>query len=396
MIEMSKYTHVNLKKEECYGCAACYASCSVNAIRMVRDEEGFLYPYVDEEQCIECGRCRSVCPGINFSLNDEKQDYYLVKHKDENVLKSSTSGGLFTAISDYYLNNNGLVFAAHFDSNMKVVHTLINSISDRDKARGSKYVQSELTKHYFMDLKTALKKDIPIVVFGTPCQILATKNYLNKQMNENILFVDVVCNGVGSPMVWDKFVNELNTLYKDNVTNYIFRPKSNGYLSTNEEVEVVNGRKKRIEYVFNKYNTAYYQGLLMRPSCLHCQFSNTKRVADLSIGDFAKANKLFSNFDSSLGASMLIVNTNKGFSAFKLIENVVDYLKVNAEDCDQIRLHEHSKENPNRKRFIMKVKEKGYRNALRTEYSVGQRVCYKVKYILKRGIRFVNKGWKYN
>lgn len=50
------------EKEECCGCSACFAICSVHAIKMVEDEEGFLYPKVDIEGCIRCYQCLKVCP----------------------------------------------------------------------------------------------------------------------------------------------------------------------------------------------------------------------------------------------------------------------------------------------------------------------------------------------
>ncbi len=56
------------KKELCCGCTACYAICSKGAIEMVRDEEGFEYPRIDEEKCICCYLCTKVCP-INNSSN---------------------------------------------------------------------------------------------------------------------------------------------------------------------------------------------------------------------------------------------------------------------------------------------------------------------------------------
>lgn len=48
-------------KENCCGCSACYSICPVGAITMSPDEEGFLYPNIDEEKCIRCYQCISVC-----------------------------------------------------------------------------------------------------------------------------------------------------------------------------------------------------------------------------------------------------------------------------------------------------------------------------------------------
>lgn len=49
------------KKEECCGCASCYAICSQKAIDMLEDEEGFLYPKIEEMKCVRCYKCISVC-----------------------------------------------------------------------------------------------------------------------------------------------------------------------------------------------------------------------------------------------------------------------------------------------------------------------------------------------
>lgn len=51
-----------MEKEECCGCSACYSICPVHAISMVGDEEGFLYPKIDESICVRCEMCLSVCP----------------------------------------------------------------------------------------------------------------------------------------------------------------------------------------------------------------------------------------------------------------------------------------------------------------------------------------------
>jgi formate hydrogenlyase subunit 6/NADH:ubiquinone oxidoreductase subunit I len=50
------------RKEECCGCTACVSICPFEAISMMKDNEGFLYPYISKEKCICCRRCIRVCP----------------------------------------------------------------------------------------------------------------------------------------------------------------------------------------------------------------------------------------------------------------------------------------------------------------------------------------------
>ena len=50
-----------IEKAQCCGCSACYSICPANAITMVPDEEGFLYPEIDFCKCIGCKKCIKTC-----------------------------------------------------------------------------------------------------------------------------------------------------------------------------------------------------------------------------------------------------------------------------------------------------------------------------------------------
>lgn len=136
------------RKEDCCGCGACAASCPHEAIQMLPDEEGFLYPNIDAGKCTECKRCQGVC---DFQKRDEEDPLlheplavWAVRHKNDEVLYNSSSGGVFTGISDLILEKNGVVFGAVYDENMRVRHTSARTAEERDAMRGSKYVQSAL------------------------------------------------------------------------------------------------------------------------------------------------------------------------------------------------------------------------------------------------------------
>ena len=56
-----KVNELFVDKSSCCGCCLCVSVCPKNAITMEPDEEGFLYPMIDEEECVDCKSCLKVC-----------------------------------------------------------------------------------------------------------------------------------------------------------------------------------------------------------------------------------------------------------------------------------------------------------------------------------------------
>ena len=78
---------------------------------MKEDEEGFLYPHVDKDICNNCGACNKVCPVQSPILEEPfEQRAVLFQHSDANVLRGSTSGGLFTALASWVIGQDGVVY----------------------------------------------------------------------------------------------------------------------------------------------------------------------------------------------------------------------------------------------------------------------------------------------
>ena len=196
-----------IDKNDCYGCTSCSSICPKQALSMHPDNEGFLYPILDKELCIQCGKCLLVCPILNLEntfINQPNQQsetiVYAVKHKNDNIRLSSSSGGAYTAISDYILKENtllknavknsysGICYGAKFNSDLNVVHTGATTHNERDSFKGSKYIQSELTST-FTEIKQNLLNGKTVLYSGTPCQIGGLKNFLkcSKVNNENLI-----------------------------------------------------------------------------------------------------------------------------------------------------------------------------------------------------------------
>lgn len=112
---------------------------------MKEDKEGFFYPTVDKENCIDCGTCEKVCPIIHTAKEKPlEQAAYIVQNKNQKILRESTAGGAFTAIAKYILHNNGVVFGVELGTDLMAHHVAVEKENDLYRFRNSKYVQSSV------------------------------------------------------------------------------------------------------------------------------------------------------------------------------------------------------------------------------------------------------------
>lgn len=85
--------------EACYGCQACAQICAHNAITMVPNEEGFIYPFINSTKCVDCGLCEKVCPTqvkpTDSIFYATPQEVYALWNKQLSERLESTSGGAF-------------------------------------------------------------------------------------------------------------------------------------------------------------------------------------------------------------------------------------------------------------------------------------------------------------
>ena len=192
-----------LNKNNCTGCRMCEQICPVNAIKMIENKEGFIEPVIDKTKCINCGLCSKRCPQLNeIKREDYKMEVYAAKNKNIEEQKSSSSGGVFSVLANYVLENNGIVFGCAFNDNLIAEHIGIEDKNELYKLRGSKYVQSN-TKNTFKDVKENLENSRMVLYSGTPCQIAGLKQFLGKEY-DNLYTVDLVCHGVPSPKLFKK------------------------------------------------------------------------------------------------------------------------------------------------------------------------------------------------
>ncbi|MFR9502512.1 MAG: Coenzyme F420 hydrogenase/dehydrogenase, beta subunit C-terminal domain [Rikenellaceae bacterium] len=344
------------QKERCSGCTACVYSCPKQCISIVEDNEGFSYPRVDASLCIDCGLCVKVCP---FTKDDYKCSHtqlaepivYAAKHKKDSVRLNSTSGGIFTSLSDYILTKNGVVCGAIFNPvTQRVEHTIARSVEERDMMRGSKYVQSYLGD-IFPTVKSFVEDNIEVLFTGAPCQTSGLLAFLRKDY-PNLYVVDILCHSVPSPVIAKDMINS----YTLNATNIIFRDKSLGWRSS-YGVKVIDDNGT---YADNHFLKLFWKGVICRPSCDKCNYTNTRRPSDITIGDYWGIHRVDSSFEDTLGVSSILINSKKGEALFAAIQNQMETLRTTLSDSLQDCLCRRAKSSYRRDSFWRDYQNKGY------------------------------------
>lgn len=114
-------------------------------------------------------------------MNWKQPKVYAVKHKDEATRAASRSGGIFTALSDQVLSNGGVIYGCVLTDDFNAVHIRANSTEERNRMRGSKYIQSKLGDT-FKNVKADLDAQRSVLFSGTSCQVAGLKNILGKSI----------------------------------------------------------------------------------------------------------------------------------------------------------------------------------------------------------------------
>lgn len=315
------------EKSQCCGCTACSSVCPKKAIVMKQDEEGFMYPIIDKSKCVNCGLCDKVCPLKNANEEIFEQKAYIVNNKNDEIRKDSTSGGAFTPIAEYVLNQGGVVYGAAFDKNYNVVHTYVDNKESLTILRGSKYVQSFLGDT-FKQVKDLLNDNRIVCFSGTPCQIEGLKKFLQKDY-KNLITVDVMCHAAPSPLVWKKYLNyEVSKLKGKKIEKILFRDKSKyGYKYSTMTIKTDKDEYSRgVES--DPYLRAFFGDLSDRPSCYDCKFKKQCHVSDFTIWDCFIVDNFDKNLDDDKGTSRILINTENGRNIFEKIKENFNYTEV--------------------------------------------------------------------
>ena len=342
-----------LDKHNCCGCAACVQACPKQCISFDEDEQGFRYPLVDENVCIDCGLCEKVCPVIHQADAKKPLKVYAAQNPNEEIRLKSSSGGIFTMLAEAVIDEGGVVFGVQFDKNWEVEHAYTESKEGLAAFRGSKYLQSR-TGETYKQARDFLKAGRKVLYSGTSCQIAGLKKFLRKEY-DNLITVDVVCHGAPSPLVWRTYLDELKKCPKGIagknsvcsslnetpvITGISFRDKSTGWkkygfvlrgksaskADKNTVLSSVNPYEKDCVLFHetvdkNLYMDVFTKDLCLRPSCHSCPAKSGKSGSDITLADYWGIQNHYPEMDDDKGTSLVLVNTEKGNALYQSVSS---------------------------------------------------------------------------
>ncbi|WP_198305532.1 Coenzyme F420 hydrogenase/dehydrogenase, beta subunit C-terminal domain [Arcobacter vandammei] len=328
-------------KALCNGCNTCTVSCPIDeCITMNMDGQGFFYPNVNMETCIDCDKCEKVCPYIpELEMKVQKPErlenpfVYASYSKNHEVRVDSTSGGIFSELAFKMFDQNGYVGGAVYNDDNSVSHILTDDRSKLDEIRSSKYIYS-LTDELFPEVKKQLRAGNKVLVCGAPCQISGLYTYLKKDY-ENLITCDFICKSVNSTKVFQKYIEWLENKYQSKSKKIKAKDKTTGWHRFSMRVDFENGKS----YVADRYHDPFFVGYLQTElftmeSCFSCEWRGFPRPADITLADFWGIEKVDKSMDQDLGTSLIIVNSQKGKEYYESLGDAIVSKEFTLKDAE--------------------------------------------------------------
>lgn len=353
-------------KKDCTGCGACIAACPVSCISWKRDGEGFDYP-VASKDCINCGKCAKVCPSNEKPVPAQlacKHAYAAIARDDE-VWEGAASGGAFPCVAGALLgscvgsSHPAAVFGAVWDG-MDVRHVMATDVFGITPMQKSKYVQSD-TSTAFAKAAEVLSAGGTVLYTGTPCQVAAARKLLGD--HERLYCIDLICHGVGSPGVFQRYLEELSARKGRRVQSYSFRHKVKRFGNIEDHRSLIIYEDGTVEQpVHDLISRLFLKQLCLRPSCGEgCPYRDAARQGDITLADLKGKGAVCPEVADERQYSCVVVNTEKGSRLWELTLPLMRSQEIPLEGVVRHNpLYDHStKGNPERARFFSELARTG-------------------------------------
>ena len=318
---------MNISVENCSSCGACANICACGAISMQLNTEGFYRPVIDANKCVQCGACEKFCPWTNMVGNpnvaNDAPQTFAAYAKDESIRMESSSGGIFTVLAEKILDDGGVVVGVAQISPTKFGHIVVDNKADLGKLRGSKYVQAD-AGFVYRKVRSLLKSGKKVLFSGTPCQVAALYAVLGKVADSaDLTTVDIVCHGVPSVKIFEKYIGELEKSCGALFEKINFRDKSTGWSHYSLLHRFVNGKFFAVQSNQSKYMHLFLNRICQNTSCDNCRYRKLPRIADITLGDYWGISKYHHEMNDNKGTSVVLLNTTPGSILFESVADKV-------------------------------------------------------------------------
>lgn len=348
-------------RNECTGCMACMQACPIHCIVCKKDDLGNLYPEINCEKCVDCGKCMSICPELNKDIMQFHaiKKAYAVWSRNQDSRLSSASGGAAAEFYSYALEQGYWICGVEYAEDFHVIHTLSRDMSSIKKYKQSKYVYSEM-KEIYKEIRELLENEQKVLFISLPCKVAGLKGYLEKTY-ENLITVDIVCHGTPSYQQLKEHISNIKAkgvkLRFRYENEFVFR------LMTDEDNIVYNKLGRQDTYL-----AAFLEGLNYRCSCYECTYARPERISDITICDFwGLGTEIPFDHPYSGAVSAVLTNTNQGSAFFEKCKKnffveerpIHEAVKGNAQLNHPVQLH------LKRPEFEENCKKYGFEKAVR-------------------------------
>jgi coenzyme F420-reducing hydrogenase beta subunit len=158
--------------------------------------------------------------------------------------------------------------------------------------------------------------------------VSAVKKFIGE--TELLYTIDIVCHGVPSPEYWKKYIHS----QKEPVLTYKFRDRKNRsknkstYYST---LHYSSRGEKRVPSSDDVYFSTYLKGINFRYSCYYCNYANTKREGDITVGDCDSWNYGENPYKSE-SRNFISINTPRGEELFENAKDDIEASPITVRD----------------------------------------------------------------